>query len=329
MIYKSYIVEQNIKSLKENIILFYGENLGLKTDLKNIIRQNEKEAEIINFLQEDIIKNEEQFFNEILNLSLFEKKKIFFVREVSEKILPIIQKLEEKMDDQKIYLFAEILDRKSKLRSHFEKSKKTGVVACYADNDISIKKIILHQLKNFKNLTTQNINLIINNSNLDRIKLNNELEKIKIFFNDKVLDTEKLEALLNIKENDNFNDLKNEAISGNKDKTNKLINETFIEKDKLLFYLSLINNRLIKLVEISNLSKDKNIEETINNLKPPIFWKEKPIILTQARKWNSNKLKKILNETYELELKLKSNSSINQNILFKKLIVDICSGANF
>lgn len=329
MIYKSYIVEQNIKSLKENIILFYGENLGLKTDLKNIIRQNEKEAEIINFLQEDIIKNEEQFFNEILNLSLFEKKKIFFIREVSEKILPIIQKLEEKMDDQKIYLFAEILDRKSKLRSHFEKSKKTGVVACYADNEISIKKIILHQLKNFKNLTTQNINLIISNSNLDRIKLNNELEKIKIFFNDKVLDTEKLEALLNIKENDNFNDLKNEAISGNRDKTNKLINETFIEKDKLLFYLSLINNRLIKLVEISNLSKDKNIEETINNLKPPIFWKEKPIILTQARKWNSNKLKKILNETYELELKLKSNSSINQKILFKKLIVDICSGANF
>ncbi len=329
MIYKSYIVEQNIKSLKENIILFYGENLGLKTDLKNIIRQNEKEAEIINFLQEDIIKNEEQFFNEILNLSLFEKKKIFFIREVSEKILPIIQKLEEKMDDQKIYLFAEILDRKSKLRSHFEKSKKTGVVACYADNEISIKKIILHQLKNFKNLTIQNINLIISNSNLDRIKLNNELEKIKIFFNDKVLDTEKLEALLNIKENDNFNDLKNEAISGNRDKTNKLINETFIEKDKLLFYLSLINNRLIKLVEISNLSKDKNIEETINNLKPPIFWKEKPIILTQARKWNSNKLKKILNETYELELKLKSNSSINQKILFKKLIVDICSGANF
>ena len=329
MIYKSYIVEQNIKSLKENIILFYGENLGLKTDLKNIIRQNEKEAEIINFLQEDIIKNKEKFFNEILNLSLFEKKKIFFIREVSEKILPIIQKLEEKMDDQKIYLFAEILDRKSKLRSHFEKSKKTGVVACYADNEISIKKIILHQLKNFKNLTIQNINLIISNSNLDRIKLNNELEKIKIFFNDKVLDTEKLEALLNIKENDNFNDLKNEAISGNRDKTNKLINETFIEKDKLLFYLSLINNRLIKLVEISNLSKDKNIEETINNLKPPIFWKEKPIILTQARKWNSNKLKKILNETYELELKLKSNSSINQKILFKKLIVDICSGANF
>ena len=142
------------------------------------------------------------------------------------------------------------------------------------------------------------------------------MKKLNIF-NDKVLDTEKLEALLKIKENDNFNDLKNEAISGNRDKTNKLINETFIEKDKLLFYLSLINNRLIKLVEISNLSKDKNIEETINNLKPPIFWKEKPIILTQARKWNSNKLKKILNETYELELKLKSNSSINQKILFK------------
>ena len=52
-------------------------------------------------------------------------------------------------------------------------------------------------------------------------------------------------------------------------------------------------------------------------------------LVSGDKRCSLNKLKKILNETYELELKLKSNSSINQNILFKKLIVDICSGANF
>ena len=52
MIYKSYIVEQNIKDLKENCILFYGENLGLKNEIKDKIRVHNKDSEIIIFNQE-------------------------------------------------------------------------------------------------------------------------------------------------------------------------------------------------------------------------------------------------------------------------------------
>ena len=51
----------------------------------------------------------------------------------------------------------------------------------YEDNEISIKKIILEKLKGFEGLTTENINLILNHTNLDRSKLNNELEKIIMF----------------------------------------------------------------------------------------------------------------------------------------------------
>ena len=75
MIYKSYIVEQNISNLENNLFLFYGENLGLKNDLKNIIKSNNKDSEIVKFSQEEILKNENLFFNEISNISLFAKKK--------------------------------------------------------------------------------------------------------------------------------------------------------------------------------------------------------------------------------------------------------------
>ena len=37
MIYKSYLVEQNIKVLKNNLVLFYGENTGLINDFKDKI----------------------------------------------------------------------------------------------------------------------------------------------------------------------------------------------------------------------------------------------------------------------------------------------------
>ena len=78
MIYKSYLVENNIKILKNNLILFYGENFGLKEDFKNIIKDKHNKMIVKNLYQDDIIKNKELIYNEILNGSLFDESKIFF-----------------------------------------------------------------------------------------------------------------------------------------------------------------------------------------------------------------------------------------------------------
>lgn len=328
MIYKSYLVEQNLNIIKENIVLFYGENTGLQDDLKNRIKISNPNNEKINFLQEDIIHNSENFYNEILNLSLFNEDKYFFISNVNDKILPIIETLTTKLDKQKIYLFAEILDKKSKLRNFCEKQKFCGVVPCYTDNEITIRKLIQEKLKGFDNLSQQVINLITENSHLDRFKLNNEINKIILFFEDKKIDVNRLNILLNLKINDNFNNLKNEALNGNKINTNKLLSETIIETEKNILYLTLINQRLFRLAEVIKLSKNDNLDSVVNTLKPPIFWKDKPLFMMQARKWNLEKIKKILNETYKLEIQIKSNSTINHSTLMKKLLVDICNFAN-
>ena len=66
----------------------------------------------------------------------------------------------------------------------------------------------------------------------------------------------------------------------------------------------------------------------VTNLKPPIFWKDKPVLIEQAKKWNKIKILTALNKTYETELQLKSNSSIKKDLLIKNLIVDLCSVVN-
>ena len=110
--------------------------------------------------------------------------------------------------------------------------------------------------------------------------------------------------------------------------TNKLLSDTVIEDEKNVFYLAIINQRLNKLAEANELAKDTSIENALNSIRPPIFWKEKPIFLIQARKWNSNKIKKALTKTYDLEIEIKSNHIINKKLLIKKLMVDICELAN-
>lgn len=327
MIYKSYVLEQNINALNEEITLFYGENLGLKNDLKAKIINNNKNSEILRYTQEDLIKDKRALINEIENISLFQKSKIFFIENVSDKLLELIQETESIISERKIFLFADILDKKSKLRSYVEKSKKFACVPCYEDNEITIKKLINLKLKGYNGLTPNNINMIIEHTNFDRSKLNNELNKIICFFSDKNILSDKLEELLNAKTNDDFNKLKDEAFMGNKINTNKLLAETHMEYEKNNLYLNIINQRLDKLLYIQNLNKPK-IEDAINSLKPPIFWKDKPVITNQAKMWNKSKIKKILNKTFDVEKKIKTNNLIEKNILIKKLLIDICSLAN-
>ena len=96
MIYKSYIIEHTIENVKNNILLFYGENLGLKNDLKNKIKNNNKKALIRNLNQEEILIDVNKFFNDLFNSSLFEDTKIFFINQANDKILDLIKEIEEK-----------------------------------------------------------------------------------------------------------------------------------------------------------------------------------------------------------------------------------------
>ena len=77
MILKSFIVEKNI-SLLDNYyaVLFYGENIGLKDDLKSIVKEHNEDCEKISFHQNEIIKNPNLLNEQISNTSLFNAKKI-------------------------------------------------------------------------------------------------------------------------------------------------------------------------------------------------------------------------------------------------------------
>ncbi|MDC0339812.1 DNA polymerase III subunit delta [Pelagibacteraceae bacterium] len=330
MIFKSYVLEQNLKSIDNcKIILFYGENQGLKEEFKKNIKEANKNNEKLNLLQDEIIKNENLLINEISNKSLFNNKKIIFIDQVNEKILNIIEEMAEDVSDEKIVIFAGNLDKKSKLRSYFEKSKLCGIVACYQDNEITIKKIITNKLSDYQGLSTQVINFIIQNTGLNRSKVNNEIEKIKSCFLEKKINLEKIDLLLNIKTNDDFNKLKDEALKGNKIKTNKLLADTVFEPESNIYYLNSINQRINKLYEIEKLKQNNsNTETLVSSLKPPIFWKDKPVLIEQTNKWNENKIKKALEKTYTVELQIKTGSAIKNDLLIKNLMIDLCTVAN-
>ena len=187
----------------------------------------------------------------------------------------------------------------------------------------------MQKLNGYQGLTAQIINFIIQNTGLDRNKVNNEIDKIISCFQDNKIDPKKIDLLLNIRTSDDFNLLKDEALNGNKIKTNRLLADTVFEVENNIYYLNSINQRINRLNEIENMKQENsNIESLVSNLKPAVFWKDKPILIEQSKKWNKGKIQTALRKTYNTEIAIKSNSSIKKDLLIKNLIVELCSTAS-
>ena len=328
MIFKSQLLERNLKELNINFFLVHGDNLGLIEDIKNNIRSHYSDCEFLYYSEKLLLNNIDIFYNEVFNNSLFEKEKIIFINQGSDKLFEHIQNLFKKNINQKIFIFSEYQDKKSKLRNFFETKNGCASVACYPDDRNIIRNIILQKLSKFKGLSKEVVNLILDNSGLDRLKLNNELNKIIIYFKDKQLDLNNLYKLLDDRINDSFNNLKDAAINGDKKETNKLLCDTIIEQEKASLYFAIINLSLNKLNQFYAIEKKVNVEKTIDLIKPKIFWKDKPMFIQQTKKWNSEKIKTAVNLIYNTEIIYKSKSYIPKNVLIKKTIIDICNLAS-
>ena len=331
MIIKSYIAEQNPQALNDhNFIIFYGENDGIKDFFKTELKKINNGAEIINLFQEEIIKNNNLLFDNIQNSSLFNSKKIFLIHEATDKIYDdVIKCIEKNKDNNKIYIFSNLLDKKSKLRNFFEKDKKVGVIACYEDNERTLFNFVNNKLKGFTGTTPDIINLIIKNSNNNRSIIISELLKIKQFFENKKINKLELEQLLNIKSDKDFSKIRDACLIGDKQNVNKLISELEFLPEDIFYYINLMNIRLSKLLEIIVINNTlNNHSEAIDSAKPKVFWKDKPIYLQQLKKWNQKNIQNILNKMNEIETLMKTNSQIRNDVLIKNLLLLICKKAS-
>lgn len=331
MIVKSYIIEKNESTLDDyKSVLIYGENQGLREDLKNIIKKKNTDSEIINLFQDEIINNKNILFDETNNVSLFSTKKIIFVHEATDKIFNQIEEILAKpINDLKIIVLANTLEKKTKLRNIYEKDKKFAVVPCYLDNEMTLSFYINKQLKNIKGVNQEIINLLINNSNSDRKTISNEIKKIVSYGSDKEINYETVQKLINIKSDTAFSKIRDASLTGDKKKVNQLLSEVEFRNEDIFMYLYSLNTRVLKLYEIHNINKDvRDIELSIETLKMKIFWKDKPIFINQLKKWDIEKLQKILLKIGNIEQSLKTDSNIRNDIVLKDLLIKICGEAS-
>jgi hypothetical protein len=98
-------------------------------------------------------------------------------------------------------------------------------------------------------------------------------------------------------------------------KTATILNENNYNTDDCILIIRTILNKAKRLVKLHEELKKNNINQTINNFRPPIFWKDKEIVKQQIQQWSLKKIKNMVFQTNEIELLIKKNSIISLNIL--------------
>ena len=315
MIFKSY----EIKKINSNnkLILLYGKNDGLKeVTIKEIII---KKSTIYQYEQNEILEREENFLEEFYSQSFFDEGKIIIIKRVNDKFTSFVEKIDPtKLGEIKIILTAEILEKKSKLRSKFEKEKNLICIPFYPDTDQTLIKLAHNFFRERKiSISSSSINLIISKINNDRKTLMNELNKLEVYsHNKKKIDENVISKIISINENHETNDLVNNYLIQNQKKIISILNENNFNNEDCIIIVRSLLNKSKRLLDLSNeYLKNNDLQTTLASARPPIFWKEKDIVKEQISRWKPEDIKTLICKLSEIELIIKKNVNISINVI--------------
>ena len=318
MILKSFELNK-LKLNNHNFYLFYGDNEGLKEEtIKNLFEKNYLEK-IHRYDEKEILDNIGNFFDSVLTKSFFDNEKLIIINRTTDKIKVVIEELLEKNPQDILFILnSKNLDKKSSLRKLFEKEKSIICTAFYEDNNQTLSSIISQFFRNKKiPISQQLINIVIERSRGDRRNLNNELEKIESFsLNKKNVSVQEIIKLTNLADNYSASELINHSLAKNSRKTATILNENnYSDEDNIIIIRTLLAKlkRLVKIYEL--VDKKNTIDQAVSSFKPPIFWKDKPLVTQQINSWKKDELEGLIYESNEIELLIKKNSSLGKNIL--------------
>ena len=318
MIIKNFDLKNNLKK-NINFYLLYGPNNGLIEDTINQVLKPNFSKNIYNYDESEILSNIDNFKETVLNKSFFDNDKLIIISRATDKVLKIIEEmLEKKIDDLKVIIKADILEKKSKLRNFFEKNTNTIIVPSYEDNDQTLIYLAQNFFKEKKiKISPQNINFIIERSKGSRINLKNELEKIATYSEKKLsINLDEIIKITNSNSNYDASELTDNCLALNKKKTLMILNENnpSLEDNIIILKTFLYKLKRLKKLKIE-LNSKKDLDYVLSSYKPPIFWKDKNLIKHQLQIWSLEQIKSLIRKINDLELLVKKNSQISNQLM--------------
>ena len=317
---KSDIFSEYIKNnIKQNKIIFlYGSNLGLIDLLYNkaitLLQIDTRDPFDVCSIDGNEFKENPFILEDNINtFSIFSENK-FILLDLSHTSSNlnldniILETVTKENDNYLLIIKAGNISSQNKLIKYFEKSSNCVLTPCYEENVTKIKNninsIFMRHKISFSNNFISHLSTAFN---ADSLTNKMELEKLENFLinNQNVTETALIKLIIN-NEDINLNKIINSCLNGETKKC-LLYFEKIYEKSNSNIILIRMFRKHFKIIEKLLLSNQRgnSFLEAINDLKPPIFFKEKPFFLSQCKLWSFKKINLIQKRLIDLELKTK------------------------
>ena len=322
MILKYSYFEKSTLLTEKKFFLFYGPNFGKIEScikiLKNKLNSLDRTLKFLNLFQDDFLNHS---FTEIVNQNnqddIFGNKTslIFSLSDlrVSSEIIKVITS--QDLNIQNIIFKTGPIQKGLKIRKFFEDSPDCLIVPCYEDSLLEKKEVIIKVFKNENiEISSDHQNILASLLSSERLNLLNELNKLVIYMKTTKkniinalsilidINSQDLNYLVYLLASKKKNDFWNEFLK---------LQQSFSDEIK---FLNIFSKHLEKILFV----KDKILLgstpfNAMKSLRPPIFFKQEEIFLSQLSLWNFQNLKKVIKELHLCQMSILNNEKSSKS----------------
>ncbi|MDE3060085.1 MAG: DNA polymerase III subunit delta [Pseudomonadota bacterium] len=297
-------------------LLLYGPDAGLvreraKLAVRALLGENPDPMALAELAEAQLLADPPLLSDELAAISLMAPKRVILIRPAGDKLTRTVEAaLPSCSAEAFLIVCAEELGPRSSLRAFFEKEPQAAALACYQDEARDVQAVarktleeagvraerevieyLSQQLGNDRGVTLQEINKLITYAGPE-----------------KTLSLKDAQALVDYNRDTGFDELVNAVADrdvGALENTLRLLTGEGAQPVAYLRALQRYFNRLYYIR--SQMAAGQSAEQVVQGLRPPVFFRQAPILTRHAGRWSTPQIVKALKLLVSAELACKTS----------------------
>ncbi len=280
---------------------------------------------------EDLKSDPARLADECASLSLTGERRVVYMRNAADRHTKLIEACLPSLGPQ-CYLLAtaEELGPRSSLRLLFEQQKQLAALPCYHDEGADLHTLIQAHLQRHRLAADRDaISYIAAHAGNDRAVTVSELEKLALYAADQSKIT--LEDVMRLMNDNSQNDI-DDVASAVADRNAVIVTQklSILLRDgtQPIAILRMAQKYFQRLYQLAvSMENGKTLDQAVAELRPPVFFRQQPVLKQQARFWNRARAARALQVLGEAELACKSGG-IAPGLICSQALTRISSKAS-
>ena len=295
--------------------LFYGPDSGLSRErsqavIKKLLGDAPDGMAILDITEARLLADPALLADELSSVSFLAESRVILIRDAGDKLTKILEAASDLMStDVYIIVLADELGPRSSLRAWFEKAANAASVASYHDEARDIGELVRETLSKANiSVGSDVVQYLLSQLGNDRYVTRQELAKIITYVGDeKSLSLEAARLLTNYNQEPDMDEAVTALADKNLSGLDKALSQLAKEGVAPVAYLRALSRYFMRLYAIKVQAKNSSVESVIAGLRPPVFFKQVPILTRHAKAWQCESIAKALGFITAAELACKTS----------------------